>query len=117
MSVFTTHRTAKKSFHTEDSDTQQPSDNAAVMVKLRSVTKTYTNGCHALLDVNLDIKHKEFLFITGPSGSGKSTLLKLLYGQELATQGEVIIDESNVAGLKGDRLSLLRRRIGIVFLF
>ncbi len=41
--------------------------------------------------------------------------MKLLYGQELPTQGEVIVDEYNIAGLRGDRLSLFRRRIGIVF--
>ncbi len=104
-----------KSIHQEDSKNQQHSSNTAAMVQLRSVTKTYTNGYDALLDVNLEVKQKEFLFITGPSGSGKSTLLKLLYGQELATQGEVIIDDYNVATLRGDRLSLLRRRIGIVF--
>ena len=89
--------------------------NTPAMVQLRSVTKTYTNGYEALLDVTLEVKQKEFLFITGPSGSGKSTLLKMLYGEELPTQGEVIIDDCNVAALRGDRLSLLRRRIGIVF--
>jgi cell division transport system ATP-binding protein len=104
-----------KSIHQEDSENQQHSSNTAAMVQLRSVTKTYTNGYDALLDVNLEVKQKEFLFITGPSGSGKSTLLKLLYGQELPTQGEVIVDDCNVAALRGDRLSLLRRRIGIVF--
>ncbi|MEA5504959.1 cell division ATP-binding protein FtsE [Halotia wernerae UHCC 0503] len=101
--------------HQENSENQQHSSNTAAMVHLRSVTKTYTNGYDALLDVNLEVKQKEFLFITGPSGSGKSTLLKLLYGQELPTQGEVIVDDYNVAALRGDRLSLLRRRIGIVF--
>lgn len=85
------------------------------MVQLRSVSKTYSNGCHALLDVNLKVKQKEFLFVTGPSGSGKSTLLKLLYGEELPSHGEVIVGENNVSALRGDRLSLLRRRIGIVF--
>ncbi|MEC4814376.1 MAG: cell division ATP-binding protein FtsE [Scytonema sp. PMC 1069.18] len=90
-------------------------DNAEVMVQLRSVTKTYHNGCHALEDVNLEIKKGEFLFITGPSGSGKSTLLKLLYGEEFPTQGDVIVDECNVSAMRGDRLSLLRRRIGVVF--
>ncbi|AFY45854.1 cell division ATP-binding protein FtsE [Nostoc sp. PCC 7107] len=87
----------------------------APIVQLRSVTKTYNNGCHGLLDVSLEVKPKEFLFITGPSGSGKSTLLKLLYGEELPTQGEVIVNDCNVTDLRGDRLSLLRRRIGIVF--
>ncbi|HIK04913.1 MAG TPA: cell division ATP-binding protein FtsE [Trichormus sp. M33_DOE_039] len=99
----------------QDSEKQQHSTSDSNMVQLRSVTKTYSNGCHALLDVNLEVKKKEFLFITGPSGSGKSTLLKLLYGEELPTQGEVIVSECNVSALQGDRLSLLRRQIGIVF--
>lgn len=103
-----------KSIHLQDSDTQ-PENVSTLMVQLHSAAKTYLNGHNALLDVNLEIKQGEFLFITGPSGSGKSTLLKLLYGQELPTQGEVIVDGCNVATLRGDRLSLFRRRIGIVF--
>ncbi|MDM9381322.1 cell division ATP-binding protein FtsE [Chlorogloeopsis sp. ULAP01] len=105
----------EKSVHLQDSDTQQPSNSAAAMVQLRSVTKTYSQGNSVLLNVNLYLKSGEFLFITGASGSGKSTLLKLLYGQEIPTQGEVIVDQCNTKVLRGDRLSLLRRRIGIVF--
>jgi len=41
--------------------------------------------------------------------------LKLLYGAERSTQGDVLVDQFNVGKLRGDRLSLLRRRIGIVF--
>ncbi|MEA5579520.1 cell division ATP-binding protein FtsE [Anabaena sp. UHCC 0451] len=100
---------------TEDTDSQQQDSQVGSMVELRSVSKTYTNGYNALLDVNIKIKKGEFLFITGPSGSGKSTFLKLLYGQELPTQGEIIVDDLNVENLRGDRLSLLRRRIGIIF--
>jgi cell division transport system ATP-binding protein len=84
------------------------------MVQLRNVTKTYVNQV-ALSNVNLEVKKGEFLFVTGASGSGKSTLLKMLYGEELPTQGEVTVDECNVASLRGNALSLLRRRIGIVF--
>jgi cell division transport system ATP-binding protein len=105
----------EKSVHLQDSDTQQPSTSAAAMVQLRSVTKTYAQGNSVLLDVNLYLKQGEFLFVTGSSGSGKSTLLKLLYGQEIPTQGEVIVDQCNLGVVRGDRLSLLRRRIGIVF--
>ena len=68
-----------------------------------------------LKSVDLEIKQGEFVSIMGPSGSGKSTLLKLLYGEEFATQGEVIVDECDLSTLRGDNLSLLRRRIGIVF--
>ena len=115
MPVLTTPKNTDKSDKTADQKSQQHISNTAVMVQLHSVTKTYTNGCHALLDVNLEVKQKDFLFITGPSGSGKSTLLKLLYGQELSTQGGVIVNGYNIKSLRGDRLSGLRRRIGIVF--
>lgn len=114
MPVLIPKETTEKS-HLQEKETQGTSKSTVPMVQLRSVTKTYTNGSQALLDLNLSVKQGDFLFITGPSGSGKSTLLKLLYGEELATQGEVIVDECNLAHMKGDRLSLLRRRIGIVF--
>jgi cell division transport system ATP-binding protein len=88
---------------------------ASAIVSLRAVHKTYDNGSKALNDINLEIRQGDFLFITGPSGSGKSTLLKLLYGEEQPTTGEVIVDGLNLGELRGDRLSELRRRIGIVF--
>lgn len=115
MPLLTTQETNHNFIHPEGRETDQPNSSTNLILQLRAVTKTYANGCHALLDVNLEVKQKEFLFITGPSGSGKSTLLKLFYGEELATQGEVIVDNCNIAALRGDRLSLLRRRIGIVF--
>ncbi len=86
-----------------------------VVVRLQQVTKVYGNGCPALLDVNLQIRKGDFLFITGPSGSGKSTLLKLLYGEERSTQGEVFVNNVGLTDLRGNRLSKLRRQIGVVF--
>ena len=86
-----------------------------VMVKLQGVTKTYPNGSLGVYDLSLEVKRGDFLLITGPSGAGKSTLLKLLYGAERPSSGEVIVDDLNVGKLRGDRLSLLRRRIGVVF--
>jgi cell division transport system ATP-binding protein len=105
---------APGSTQTAPRDTQA-TGGAGAIVSLRGVSKTYANGCQALVGVNLELKRGEFLFVTGASGSGKSTLLKLLYGEERATKGEVIVDDCNLAELKGDRLSLLRRRIGVVF--
>lgn len=85
------------------------------MVQLNAVTKTYANGTVSLQDINLRVHRGDFLFIMGPSGSGKSTLLKLIYGEERPDRGAVIVDNLNVGLLWGDRLSLLRRRLGIVF--
>jgi len=85
------------------------------IVTLKDVCKTYPNGSKALIDGNLEIRQGDFLFITGPSGSGKSTLLKMLYGEEKASSGQIIVDGVDISALRGDRLAELRRRIGIVF--
>lgn len=95
---------------------ETPSINSkAAIVTLRDVCKTYSNGSKALIEGNLEIRQGDFLFVTGPSGSGKSTLLKMLYGEEKASSGQVLVDGIDVSGLQGDRLAELRRRIGIVF--
>lgn len=92
----------------------QPRSTDAI-VRLQRVTKIYPNGSRALIDVNLQIRRGDFLFVTGPSGSGKSTLLKLLYGEERASQGEVVVNDHHLTQLRGNSLSQLRRRIGVVF--
>ena len=84
-------------------------------VQLQGVTKTYRRTHFSLADIHLNIQRGDFLFVTGPSGSGKSTLLKLIYGAERADRGAVRVEGLNVGDLKGNRLSHLRRRLGVVF--
>ncbi|MDJ0800059.1 MAG: cell division ATP-binding protein FtsE [Calothrix sp. MO_167.B12] len=115
MPVLISQEKTQQSAHFPKLEKTPHRSHAAKMLRLSSVSKTYGNGCHALLDVSLEVNKGDFLFITGASGAGKSTLLKLLYGEELPSQGEVIVDEYNVPKLRGDRLSLFRRRIGVVF--
>jgi cell division transport system ATP-binding protein len=79
------------------------------------VEKVYPNGSNALVEANLTVNQGDFLFVTGPSGSGKSTLLKLLYGHERPTAGNILIDNQPIDQLRGNRLAMMRRRIGIVF--
>ncbi len=88
---------------------------ATPIIALNRVTKTYNNGAPALIDISLALNKGDFLFITGPSGAGKSTLLKMLYGQEKPTTGSLHINGQDIAPLKGNRLAMLRRRIGVVF--
>ena len=87
----------------------------APIIALNRVCKTYANGAPALIDVNLTMPKGDFLFITGPSGAGKSTLLKMLYGQEKPTAGSIHINGQDVGQLRGNRLAMLRRRIGVVY--
>ena len=71
---------------------------ARPVIFLRDVTKTYPGGKVALRDVDLTIREGEFVFIVGPSGAGKSTLLKLLIRDEVATEGQVFIDGTDLPG-------------------
>ncbi|MBD2465170.1 cell division ATP-binding protein FtsE [Oscillatoria sp. FACHB-1407] len=107
------YTTAAQPATTEQNPAASPASN--VIVKLQQITKIYPNNSKALLDVNLQIRKGDFLFVTGPSGSGKSTLLKLLYGEERPTKGDVFVHDKNLARLRGNDLSMLRRRIGVVF--
>ena len=70
----------------------------------------------ALDDVSLQVERGEFVSIIGTSGSGKSTLLHMLGGLDNPTSGNVIIDDKDISGLKGDELCIFRRRkIGFIF--
>ncbi len=92
-----------------------PASAPVPIVNISQVCKTYPNGTPALTDINLSLNKGDFLFITGPSGAGKSTLLKMLYGQERPTSGHIHINGQEITQLKGDRLAMLRRRVGVVF--
>ncbi|MFA5035303.1 MAG: cell division ATP-binding protein FtsE [Candidatus Margulisiibacteriota bacterium] len=85
------------------------------MIELINVTKTFTNGIHALNSISLHIGKEEFVFLVGSSGAGKTTLMKLLYRDELPTSGKVIVDRINVTELDASQIPYLRRNIGIVF--
>jgi cell division transport system ATP-binding protein len=88
---------------------------AVPIIALNRLCKTYPNGTPALIDINFAMKKGDFLFITGPSGAGKSTLLKMLYGQEKPTTGSIHINGQDIGHLRGNRLAMLRRRIGVVY--
>jgi cell division transport system ATP-binding protein len=87
----------------------------AYAIHLRDVTKSYRDTGFSLHNLNFVVKQGDFLFITGPSGAGKSTLMKLIYGAERPDRGEVRVGGQNVTHLSGHRLSMLRRRLGVVF--
>jgi putative ABC transport system ATP-binding protein len=83
------------------------------------VSKRYGDGPQAvaaLTDVSLAVAAGELVAVMGPSGSGKSTLLNLVAGLDVPSDGRVIVDGADLAGLSEDARSDLRlRRIGFVF--
>ncbi|WP_031483547.1 ABC transporter ATP-binding protein [Streptomyces bicolor] len=89
------------------------------MYELRSVTKRYPRGkdtVHALDGVDLTIADGDRLVIQGPTGGGKSTLLQMLGGLDRPTEGEVVLDGTDLAKLSETRLTKVRsENIGFVF--
>lgn len=85
------------------------------MIQLFHIYKSYRKDVHALSDVNLHVPKGDFLFVTGPSGAGKTTLFKLLFCEERATAGQILIGGRNVARLPPRQIPMLRRLIGVVF--
>jgi len=85
------------------------------MIRLTEVAKEYPRSGVALSHVSFQVRKGEFVFLTGPSGSGKTTILKLLYMDDRPSQGEVWINGVSSKNASGREITLLRRRIGIVF--
>jgi len=67
-------------------------------VMLKALNKKY-DEVHAVKDVNLHIRDKEFIVLVGPSGCGKSTTLRMVAGLEEITSGEIHIGERLVNDL------------------
>jgi cell division transport system ATP-binding protein len=65
--------------------------------------------------VTLAIDKGEFVFLTGASGAGKSTLLKLIFCDEPATSGQLLLFGKNVAKIRPAAIPYVRRNIGVVF--
>ena len=88
------------------------------MIELQGVWKTFSVGpvkVPALSDVSFRVARGEFIVLTGPSGAGKTTLLRLLYREEVPTEGEISVLGKNLAEVSRSEIAALRRSIGVVF--
>jgi len=66
------------------------------MIEMRGVYKKYPNGVIALNGIDVKINPGEFVYVVGPSGAGKSTFIKMMYREEKATKGTIVINGINV---------------------
>ena len=76
---------------------------AGSVIKVEDVSKFFQTPSQenlgALLDIDLEIRHGEFVTIVGPSGCGKSTLLKLIAGFSPVSGGRIMFQDDEVRGL------------------
>jgi putative ABC transport system ATP-binding protein len=89
------------------------------MIEVRGLKKSIRNGnrtVEILKGIDLFVPRGQFLAIMGASGSGKSTLLGLLAGLDSPTEGEVLVDGTEISHLPEDKLAQVRgKKIGFVF--
>jgi multiple sugar transport system ATP-binding protein len=78
-------------------------------VVLKGINKFY-DSVHAVVDVNLQIRDKEFVVFVGPSGCGKTTTLRMIAGLEAISSGDISIDGNVV-----NELAPMDRDIAMVF--
>lgn len=92
-------------------------------IRVKNLRKTYSIGkvisVDALQGIDFEVQHGEFVAICGPSGCGKTTLLNLLSGLDNPSEGDVLIDGTNIQkALNDNKLTDLRRdKIGLIFQF
>ncbi|KAB2950994.1 cell division ATP-binding protein FtsE [Heliorestis acidaminivorans] len=85
------------------------------MIQMFNVSKTYSNGVKALLDVSVRIQKGSFVFLVGPSGAGKSTFIKLLFREERPSGGQIIFNGRSLIRMRDKDVPHLRRQMGVVF--
>ena len=61
-------------------------------LELRDVTHRFRRDQTGLDGINFSIRRGEMVCVMGASGSGKSTLLRCIAGQQLPTEGEVLLN-------------------------
>jgi ATP-binding cassette, subfamily B, bacterial MsbA len=81
------------------------------LVSIEGVSFSYPDGTLALENVSLTARRGELVALVGPNGAGKSTLLELLPRFRQPTNGRIVIDGQDIAGVS---LESLRSKIGFV---
>jgi len=93
--------------------------NKNAIVAFKGVSKKYLLGeyeIEALKSVSFNIRQESFSFIIGKSGSGKSTLLNLIGAIDSPSNGEIYINDVDLASLNDNELSDFRaKHIGHIF--
>ncbi|WP_413990785.1 ABC transporter ATP-binding protein [Labrys okinawensis] len=95
------------------------------LLNVENLTKHYAVGTgflkksiplvRAVEDVSFSVEKGETFCIVGESGCGKSTVARLLMGLVQPTAGHVLLNGTDIAGLRGDELRASRKSIQMVF--
>ena len=91
------------------------------ILRCENVRKVYGSGNNqvvALDHIDLSVQKGEFVAIVGASGSGKSTLLHILGSVDHPTEGNVLIEGTDISTMNQTQAAIFRRRkVGLVYQF
>ena len=88
------------------------------MIELKHLSKTFQmkdGAVQALRDINLTIPDGMIYGIIGLSGAGKSTLVRCINLLERPTEGQVVIDGTEMQSLTPAQLRQRRQKIAMIF--
>lgn len=90
------------------------------VIELHHIIKQFyigtPNQLQVLNGIDLAVREGEFVSIVGQSGSGKSTLMNIIGALDRPTEGEYVLDGTDMIAAKDAELSKIRnRKIGFVF--
>lgn len=90
-----------------------------MLLNVQNIHKTYHTAdgpFEVLRGIDLTLQAGETLALTGESGSGKSTLLHLIGGLDTPDQGQILLQDRDIAFLDDNGRAALRRgTVGVVF--
>ena len=87
------------------------------MIHITDIRKSF-GQLQVLKGITMDVSKGEIVSIVGPSGAGKTTLLHIMGTLDKPDSGSVVIDGTDIGGMKSRHLADFRnRRIGFVFQF
>ena len=91
------------------------------IIECRSLSFSYIDGNNqtsVLNNLNFEVELGDSIAILGQSGCGKSTLLNLIAGLDSPSEGDVLINNTNIAKLnEKDRTELRSNNFGFVYQF
>ncbi|WP_422770066.1 dipeptide ABC transporter ATP-binding protein [Plantactinospora sp. WMMC1484] len=101
-------------------------DRPAPILSVRDLVKNYPAGGGGLLrraagqvsavaGVSLDVQPGETFGLVGESGCGKSTVGRMMVGLERPTAGRIVLDGTDIAGLRRRERRRMHRQVQLMF--
>ncbi|WP_274109542.1 amino acid ABC transporter ATP-binding protein [Pseudomonas putida] len=88
-------------------------DTRKVVVDIAGLNKFYA-AFHVLHDIDLQVREGQRIVLCGPSGSGKSTLIRCINRLEIAQQGSILVDGTDLSQNTREAAKV-RSEVGMVF--